>query len=228
VPVITVPALHLPCPTTFDLDPRSPRGALAVFNSATSTITIDGHLWDLPAPLLTIGLMASVSAPDWLSESFEDRDPQNASDFWSDSLAGTMTNIISLGDSSDFGGIGGLYMYNDTILTATTIVNIGRCVAEEAYSWGFSSLLLLTFCCYTGAFALALILLQTDVYWNSRHDRDHQSHSMYTDVLYLAEEFKNTFGQNIEDMQLPKAFDKKVGNWKQGLRLDVGELPLSR
>jgi hypothetical protein len=212
-----------------DLDPRSPGGAFAVFNSATSTITIDGHLWDLPAPLLTVGLMASVSAPNWLSENFEDRDPQNASDFWSDSLAGTMTNVISLGDNSDFGGIGTLYMYNDTILAATAIVNNGLCIAGDAYSWGFSSLLLLTFCCYTSAFALALILLQTDVYWNSRHDRDHQSHSIYTDVLYLAEELKNTFGQNIEDMQhSPKAFEKKVGNWKQGLRLDVDELPLSR
>jgi hypothetical protein len=74
-----------------------------------------------------------------------------------------------------------------------------------------------------------LIVLQTDVYWNSRHDRDHQSHSIYTDVLYLAEELKNAFGQDVEDhMRSPKAFDKKIGNWKQGLRLDVRELPLSR
>lgn len=60
-----------------------------------------------------------------------------------------------------------------------------------------------------------------------RHDRDHRSHSIYTDVLYLAEELKNTFGHNIEDhMQSPKTFEKRVERWKQGLRLDVRELPL--
>jgi hypothetical protein len=74
-----------------------------------------------------------------------------------------------------------------------------------------------------------LILLQTDVYWNSRHNREHQSRSIYTDVLYLAEELKKTFGHNVEDhVRSPKAFDKKVEDWKQGLRLDVRELPPSR
>jgi hypothetical protein len=74
-----------------------------------------------------------------------------------------------------------------------------------------------------------LILLQTDVYWNSRHNREHQSHSIYTDVLYLAEELKKTFGHNVEDhVRSPKVFDKKVEDWKQGLRLDVRKLPLSR
>jgi hypothetical protein len=74
-----------------------------------------------------------------------------------------------------------------------------------------------------------LILLQTDVYWNSRHNREHQSRSIYTDVLYLAEELKKTFGHNVEDhVRSPKVFDKKVEDWKQGLRLDVRKLPLSR
>jgi hypothetical protein len=120
-------------------------------------------------------------------------------------------------------------MHNGTVLDEALIRKTSRCIAEDAYAWGFSSLLLLTFCCCTIAFAMALILLQTDVYWNSRHDRDHQFHSIYTDVLYLAEELKNTFGQNVEDhLHSPKAFDKKVGEWKQGLRLDVRDLPLSR
>jgi hypothetical protein len=197
-----------------------------------STITIDGHLWDLPGPLLTIGLTAGFDIPDWLSnKSFEDRDPQNASEFWSGALAYSLDTMNSLSSDldSDFGYPEYMYMYNDTLVEKATIISKGQCVAEDAYSWGFSLSLLVIFWLYSIAVALALILLQTDVYWNSRHDRDHQFHSMYTDVLYLAEELKNTFGRDVQDhMQSPKAFDKKVGGWKQGLRLDVGELPLSR
>jgi hypothetical protein len=194
-----------------------------------STITIDGHVWDLPGPSLTIGLTAAFNEPDWLSnKSFEDRDPQNASEFWSGTLAYSSDTMNSL-RNLDFGDPKYMYMYNDTLVERATIISKGQCIAEDAYSWGFSSPLLEIFWLYSIAVALALILLQTDVYWNSRHDRDHQSHSIYTDVLYLAEELKNTFGRDVQDhVQSPKAFDKKVGGWKQGLRLDVGELPLSR
>jgi hypothetical protein len=192
------------------------------FNSTVSTITIDGRFWDLHAPLLSVGLRAYIS-DNYRTPSHS----QNASDYWSGGHAEANTAVSTM-DPGFYDG-DTVLLYNDIRLVDSTIISNGRCIAEDAYSWGYSSLLLLTFCCYTIAFALALILLQTDVYWNSRHDRDHQSHSLYTDVLYLAEELKNTFGQDIEDhMKPPKAFDKKVGNWKQGLRLDVRELPLSR
>jgi hypothetical protein len=200
----------------------------AFFDSAHSTITIGGRFWDLPAPLLSVGLKTFVPDPDWLNEDFEGRHPKKASDFWSDTSASTSIGATSQDDES-LGFNGSWYMYNETLLTKAIVINNGRCIADEAYSWGFSSLLLLTFCCYTAAFALALTLLQTDIYWNSRHDRDLQSYSIYTDVLYLAEELKATFGYEVgKHMQSPKAFDEKVGNWEQGLCLDVRELPLSR
>jgi hypothetical protein len=192
------------------------------FTSAVSTITIDGHFWDLHAPLLSVGLKAYISDRNQTPSH-----PQDAKDFWSGSHAGANTVISTIDHRLDDGDI--VLLYNDIRLLDSTIIGNSRCIAEDAYSWGYSSLLLLTFCCYTIAFILALILLQTDVYWNSQHDRDHRSHSIYTDVLYLAGELKNTFGQDIEDhMESPKAFDKKVGNWKQGLCLGVHELPPSR
>jgi hypothetical protein len=200
----------------------------AVMDSASSTITIGGRYWNLPAPWLSVGVTAYTGGSDWVYEDIEGRQPQKASDFWSGTYASDVVEVTSPDDTVDTFN-GSWYMYNETLLTKADVINNGRCIAEEAYSWGFSSLLLLTFCCYTFAFALALIALQTDVYWNSRHDRDHQSHSIYTDVLYLAAELKNTFGQSVEDhLHSPKAFDKKVGEWKQGLRLDVRDLPLSR
>ena len=196
-----------------------------IVGNMTSTITIGGEFRRLPAPSLEIGLKTFSSGPISFPNLTTIRDG-TARDRWS----GFRTELFA----NSYTFVDGVYqepyyMFNETALEVEALKRDGRCIAEDAYSWGFSSLLLLTFCCYTIAFALALILLQTDVYWNSRHDRNHQSHSIYTDVLYLAEELKKTFGQNIEDhMQSPKAFEKQVGKWKQGLRLGVLELPPSR
>jgi hypothetical protein len=193
----------------------------------TSTITIGGEFRRLPAPPLKIGLRSSSYRPHSLLSLLDG----NASDRWSGFTTMPSSYHYSFLVGADQGpySTAPYYMFNETALEVEVLKRDGRCIAEDAYSWGFSSLLLLTFCCYTIAFALALILLQTDVYWNSRHDRNRQSHSIYTDVLYLAEELKKTFGQNIEDhMQSPKAFEKQVGKWKQGLRLGVLELPPSR
>ncbi|KAM0716479.1 hypothetical protein Q7P37_007924 [Cladosporium fusiforme] len=156
----------------------------------------------------------------------------NSSDYWDTSeLVTTKLNRRVLFANYSRLPAGETWMSDNTAMDEGTIKRRSRCVAEDdlSYSWGFSSLILLTFCSYTMLFALALILLQTDVYWNSRHDRDHQSHSLYADVLYLAEEMKIIFGGNAKDhIQSPKSFDKQVKRHKQGLRLEVYDLPLSR
>jgi hypothetical protein len=179
----------------------------------SSTITIDRQPLDV-APPLVVGLQQYINSPDWLDgDLWQDWHGDNARDFWAETSTYQVSNLL-LTDGS-YISISGLYMHDEILLDEASIIKTGRCIADDAYSWGFSSLLLLTFCCYTIAFALALIVLQTDVYWNSRHDRDHQSHSIYTDVLYLAEELKKTFGHNVEDhLRSPKSFDKKVEDWK--------------
>jgi hypothetical protein len=198
-----------------------------IFGYMYSTITIDRQPFDVAPPLL-VGLQVDTYRPDWLAgDLWQDWHGDNAKDFWAETLAHPFASM-QLSNGS-YISVSEIYMHDEILLDEASIIKTGRCIADEAYSWGFSSLLLLTSCCYTIAFALALILLQTDVYWNSRHDREHQSHSIYTDVLYLAEELKKTFGQNIEDhMKSPESFEKRVNRWKQGLRLDVRELPLSR
>jgi hypothetical protein len=204
-----------------------------------STITIGGELQDV-APPLKIAFQHYYEKPDWLyTDSWRDWHGNLAGEFWAGaaSFSTSWNNTINQADywQPQYMQDGiliqetSMYMHDEIMFHETSIIENGRCVADEAYSWGFSSLLLLTFCCYTIAFALALIVLQTDVYWNSRHDRRHQSHSIYTDVLYLAQELKDTFGGKVEDhQQSPRSFEKRVDRWEQGLRLDVGELPLSR
>ena len=197
------------------------------FRNMSSTITIDRQPLDV-APPLSVGLQQYIYTPDWLSgDLWQDWHGENARDFWAEtSTYHDAYNSLTNGTRHS---VLEIYLQDDILLDEASIIKTGRCIADEAYSWGFSSLLMLTFCCYTIAFALALVLLQTDVYWNSRHDRDHQPHSIYTDVLYLAEELKKTFGHNVEDhLRSPKAFDKRVERWKQGLKLDVRELPLSK
>lgn len=190
----------------------------------TSNITIDGKLWELPAPPLTIGLAT------WIYNSPR-HDPattlDNSIDFWAAATTFPYLGTFNFNDqqSSNID----VYWNNGTVLDARTIEHTGRCVSEDAYQWGFSSLLLLTFCSATIAFAVVLILLQTDVYWNSRSDRSHQSHSLYADALYLAEELKAAFGRALEDTApSPEALRRNVERRKQGLRLDVDELPMSR
>lgn len=198
-----------------------------IYGHMSSTVTIDRQTLDV-APPLVVGLQQNTPRPDWLNgDLWHDWHGDNAKDFWAETITYQTSSLPLLNKSSI--SVSEVYMHDDILLDEASIIKTGRCIADEAYSWGFSSLLLLTFCCYTIAFALALILLQTDVYWNSRHDRDHQSHSIYADVLYLAEELKKTFGHNVEDhVRSPEAFDKRVEKWKQGLKLDVRELPLSR
>lgn len=128
----------------------------------TSTIVINGQARNLSAPPLNIKVRTYVDY-DFPVEPPDDS-WQSASEFWSNTGASPWQwfEWIVGQDSLD-----PLYTYNDVLIEEPTVEKTGRCIAEDAYSWGFSSLLLLTFCCYTIAFALALILLQTDIYWNT-------------------------------------------------------------
>jgi hypothetical protein len=196
-------------------------------SNMTARIVLNNSSWEL-APLLALEFTPGGLNWGWHAHEKpetpvrEMHDLSNMIDFWS----GRVLEIDNLRLQSIFTKV---YVHGDSVFNTTTIKKESRCVVDDAYSWGFSSLLLLTFCCYTMAFALGLILLQTDVYWHSRHDRDHQSHSIYTDVLFLAEELKAAFGVDIKDhMQSPKLFRKRIEDTKEGVRLEVITLPLSR
>lgn len=190
----------------------------AISANMTSTIVVNDRLWK-PSPPLDISF--PVENGLYTADGFETFAYESG---FRSGATFHLARTWALPKSSSK-----IYMHNGVGLSDTTVKATGRCIAEDAYSWGFSSLLLLTFCSYTAIFALTLILLQTDVFFNSRCDRNHQSHSLYTDVLYLAEELKNTFGHNVKDhMQAPEDFSRQVERRKEGLHLEVDKLPLSR
>jgi hypothetical protein len=120
-------------------------------------------------------------------------------------------------------------IFNGAMYPEGNVTESGVCIANQAYSWGFSSLLLLAFCVYTVLFAASLIVLQTQVYWLSRLDRSHQSYSIYADILTIAEALKSITEYNLLDLlQSPKALDEKLGGGKHGVRYDVHGLPVTR
>lgn len=119
------------------------------------------------------------------------------------------------------------FAYEGTPYDEAEIKLSGRCIADKTYSWGFSSLLLLTFCSCTLVFVVILILLETDVYWNSRHDRLNQQFSIYLDIIFLAEELKTICGPGAGDL-LAQVIDKKTNCCKRGVCLENYALPSSR
>ncbi|GAB7333330.1 hypothetical protein MBLNU13_g04957t1 [Cladosporium sp. NU13] len=178
-------------------------GPYGMFFVSTSPST--ASRWVHPAPSLTIGLAALMS-------SSPRRDPatalNNSIDFWADARSFTDTNTFYFNGSPS---LVDAHWNNGTVLDRLPIERTGRCVSEDAYQWGFPSLLLRTFCSATIAFAIVLIPAA------DRH------------ILYLAEELKAGFGRDLKDNPpSPKALRKEVESQKQGLRLDVDELPMSR
>jgi hypothetical protein len=183
--------------------------------STTSHITLRGVRHSLSAPPLAISV--ALSPPVFLPDR-NNTTGMTASDYWAGAYAPPKTRWSRLGFSLD----NSLYSEDD-------IMSSGVCIANEAYSWGFSSLLLLSFCTYTFLFAATLIILQSEVYQLSRFDRDHQAYSIYADILWIAEALKSIPGSNLLNLlQSPKALDEKLGGRKHGIRFDVSSLPLCR
>jgi hypothetical protein len=194
-----------------------------IYDSLASHLTMDAKRWDLDASPLTIGVSSKLDFVSIRNEtSYKD-----VSDFWYYAWGTFLQEEFVYHNYTPQKN--SIYLFNNTYLEEDTIKRAGRCVSEDQYQWGFSSLLLLTFCIFTNLFAFALIVLQTDVYWNSRHDRSSQSHSLYADILYLAGELKTRFpGKTGENMPSPEVFGEEVE--RSGEKLCVGaiNLPLSR
>ena len=101
------------------------------------------------------------------------------------------------------------------------------CVPAKEYSWGFSLQLLLTFVIYTGLFGLTLVSMQLDVYWHSRWYHLSQPHSIYSDILAIADCLEAKFGEGVRDLAV-KDLDKKISGHPGGICLQTDSLPSTR
>ncbi|KAI7156218.1 hypothetical protein KC349_g6427 [Hortaea werneckii] len=132
--------------------------------------------------------------------------------------------------------------YGDTELySGPEIAAEGKCLPSKDYVWGFSSLMLFTFCMLTILILLLLIVLHYDAYCNSMADRYKLQISAFRDVLDLAEELRAHYGETEAASMSAPELDKsmqtdpamigletatlhkaRAAGWKQGsLRLRV-------
>jgi hypothetical protein len=207
------------CSLSHGYDPDdSPAAQTAVM---TSSITLDGKQWDLPAPPLSISLIAidhilkNQSRQDtkadyyWTGHTIDDSNIEHRA-----YINGSETSVLTL--------------YDNTLdIDLDSVIDTGACIANDAYQWGFSSLVLLSFCCYTLLFVATLIGLQIDVFRNSRSDRDPESHSIYHDILFLAAELQGLFGEQVGDFSA-KEIEHEISHCETGLDLDVEKLLVAR
>lgn len=116
--------------------------------------------------------------------------------------------------------------YDNILVNQSSVIDTGRCISQKAYSWGFSSLLLLTFCCDTILFATILLSLEVDIYRHGRSPTHEDTQNIYHDVLFLADQLRSRFGDDASSLS-SKALRSKVANDKMGIGLEVAEQPLS-
>lgn len=177
----------------------------------TSNFTVDGERWELDAPPLDIAYAYRVAFYSSSRANYGDvvsdilYEEMNASGLWANEAISDQATIYrsSFYSTTDPAGRDRpfdpqLYVYDGESFSESHIRDTGRCIADDNYSWGFSSLLLFIFCCYTLLFSITLILLQADVYHNSRSAREVKPHSIYRDILFLANELRAKFGQDAE------------------------------
>ncbi|RMY67001.1 hypothetical protein D0862_15132 [Hortaea werneckii] len=113
----------------------------------------------------------------------------------------------SLPDSSTYFALND----GDTVLySGPELARQGKCLPSKDYVWGFSSLMLFTFCMLTILILLLLIVLHYDAYCNSMADRYKLRISAIRDVLDLAEELRAHYGEaEVASMSAPE-LDKSM------------------
>jgi hypothetical protein len=121
-----------------------------------------------------------------------------------------------------------LFAYKNVSITSQDILAGGKCLPGNDYIWGFSSLMLFTFCMITIAVALLLMTLHYDAYFNSAADRYKLSISPYRDVLDLAEELRAHYGSAGTAEMPAKELDRAMREDPVATGLETDTLHRSR
>ena len=136
--------------------------------------------------------------------------------------------VCSNGDTGYVNAV--TYSIGNTTISCSWIEQPGHnfCLPSNKYQWGFSSLMLLTFCIITIVFASVLAALHWDAEWHGR--TNHQSHyvSTYRDALDLSAELRTQLGDDDVEQMSAKDIEEKVKQHKGFMRVEVGHLSLSR
>lgn len=104
---------------------------------------------------------------------------------------------------------------------------VSSCQTTETYQWGFSSLLLFTFCMSTIVFLSVLMAINIDIWLNSQVNRMKQTFSLHRDILDYANEIRAELGGKVDDMP-PKDLDSSMDVLGAEASASAYEYPPSR
>lgn len=131
------------------------------------------------------------------------------------------------GDSYHYQDSSLFVLGNDTF-TGEDVEEMGKCLPADGYIWGFSSLMLFTFCMISIVIAIFLMILHYDAYCNSSADRYRLYYSPYRDVLDLAAELFAHYGSTEVDTMPAKTLDKAMAEDPAVARLETETLHATR
>ena len=117
------------------------------------------------------------------------------------------------------------YVYGNQTLSQDYIRQNAICQPLNEYQWGFSFLLLFTFCLATLLILGILLLLQHDVYLNSTTNETKEGPSVYRDALDLAAMLKAKLGDEVQHLPR-KELEERVGNAGTVVSIGDSDLPL--
>ncbi|SMR52928.1 unnamed protein product [Zymoseptoria tritici ST99CH_1E4] len=117
---------------------------------------------------------------------------------------------------------------NGKVLDEHWLQKVSTCQTLETYQWGFSSLMLFTFCMATAIFLTVLLTLNLDIYLNSQVNRVHQDFSLHRDILDYASEIQAEVGKDKADSMPSKVLESYMGSLSAEARVSAYEYPPSR
>ena len=115
----------------------------------------------------------------------------------------------------------------DKLVTGSYINSNSSCQPSGTYVWGFSFLMLFTFCVLTIIFTFVLSCVYADTYWNSKADLYEHPASIYRDILDLAREIKHILGEDGDNLST-KELNQKIERNTTSVQLETDALLPSR
>lgn len=131
-------------------------------------------------------------------------------------------------DSSYHYQFSSLFALGNDTFTGQNVEEMGKCLPADGYIWGFSSLMLFTFCMISITIAILLMMLHYDAYCNSSAGRYKLYYSPYRDVLDLAAELSAHYGSTEVETMPAKTLDKAMAEDPAVARLQTETLHATR
>lgn len=117
--------------------------------------------------------------------------------------------------------------YGGQVLQTDYLQTYSTCEPSSRYHWGFSSLLLFSFCMVSIIFASIMLFLDAEAYWHGHANRLDVPTNVYRDALDLSIELRTQHGEEVEQMpakNLLELVEKERGR----MSVDVKDLPQTR